>query len=241
MRYAIFSDIHSNLEALNAVLKDLQDQNIDAYFCCGDIVGYGADPSRCINRIREIGAISVAGNHDWAVCGKSQHMRLNALARESILWTASVISKEERDFLLGLELVFRNNDFVLVHGTLHAPEAFHYLLSFFHVQRTLSLLDEPVCFIGHSHIQEIFVQKENKIDHLKTYSFHLEPDCKYLVNVGSVGQPRDRDPNAAYCVYDTETKMIDLKRVSYDIKKTQNKIMAVNLPKALASRLLLGI
>ncbi|MDD3374658.1 MAG: metallophosphoesterase family protein [Candidatus Omnitrophica bacterium] len=241
MRYAIFSDIHGNLEALNAVLKDLQGQQIDDYFCCGDIVGYGADPSKCIQRIQEIKAANVAGNHDWAVAQKSQSTRLNAFARESILWTIGMISDEEKKFLSESNLVLKNDDFVLVHGTLNNPEMFHYLLSLFHVQLTFSLLDRLVCFVGHSHVQEVFVEKEDTVDRIDSYSIDLDPECRYLVNVGSVGQPRDRHPDAAYCVYDTKEKTIELKRVSYDIKKAQDKIIAAGLPEVLASRLFLGL
>ncbi len=174
MRYAIFSDIHGNLEALNAVIKDLQSQKIDGYFCCGDIVGYGADPSKCIQRIQEIKATSIAGNHDWAVAGKPVLSRFNAFARQIIGWTAQVISDEEKEFLSEFPLTFKNDDFVLAHGTLHNPEMFHYLLSFLHVQWTFDLLDRDVCFVGHSHIQEIFCRKDNTIKKNDLYTVSLE-------------------------------------------------------------------
>ena len=241
MRYAIFSDIHGNLEAFNAVLKDLEDQEIDGYFCCGDIVGYGADPSKCIQRIQEIKATVIAGNHDWAVAGKCQSTRFNVFARESIGWTIGMVSDEEKKFLSELNLIFKNDDFVLAHGTLHNPEMFHYLLSFLHVQWTLDLLDRNVCFVGHSHIQEIFCKKGDTVKRIDSYRILLEEGCRYLINVGSVGQPRDRHPDASYCIYDTQAKIVDFKRVAYDIKKVQDKIVAAGLPEALASRLSLGI
>jgi len=241
MRYAIFSDVHGNLESLVAVLSALKKERIDQYYFCGDIVGYGANPKECIEEIKKINAICIAGNHDWAVAGAMGVENFNLEAQEAIRWTAAELGDEDKEFLRNLKLVEHQNNFILVHGTLNNPEEFHYLVGFDQVVRSFSLMDRMVCFVGHSHVPKVFV--ENQGETVKEHSgfrVALKDNCRYLVNVGSVGQPRDGNPQAAYCIFDSKNKTIEITRIGYDIKSAQNKIYKVGLPQGLGDRLSTG-
>ncbi len=241
MRYAILADIHGNLEALESVLKAIEVDHVDVCFCVGDIVGYGSDPCACIDEIRCRRIPCVAGNHDWAVAGKRDLNRFNFFAREVILWTRNQINCEQENFLAQLQLTFDNDDFVLAHSSLYSPESFQYLLDPSLAKKTFSLLNRAVCFIGHSHVVRIFSEKGDTVDKLNDSSVKMCENSKYIVNVGSVGQPRDKNPDAAYCLYDTEKGIIEIKRVPYGIEKAKKKIIDAGLPELLGMRLLSGM
>ncbi len=241
MRYGIFADIHSNLEAFEAVIEAYQDEKIDAYFCCGDIVGYGANPCECVAYIRKMKARCVAGNHDWAAAEKIVTEKFNDHAKEAIAWTLAQIVDTDKEFLKSLKLVDRLEDFILVHGTLHDPEAFNYLVNFSQVVQTFALMDRAICFVGHSHIPRIFIETENgEVREHDGGVVNVELKNRYIVNVGSVGQPRDGHPEASYCIVDSTKRMIELKRVAYDVNRAQEKILKAGLPPRLATRLALG-
>ncbi len=241
LRYGIFSDIHSNLEALNAVIDAYRKEGIDDYLCVGDIVGYGADPKECILTARSLASQVVAGNHDLAAAGLLSVDYFNEAARDAISWTAKQLSGQEQDFLKGLKLVYKNADLTLVHSALDDPEGFGYVEDLNTAENSFWLQETDVCFVGHTHAPGIFIKdKAGKVSSKKDESVVLAPGCKYIVNVGSVGQPRDLNPKACYCVFDTGKKKITIKRVIYDIKKAQDKISAVGLPAALATRLEFG-
>ncbi|MDD4954124.1 MAG: metallophosphoesterase family protein, partial [Candidatus Omnitrophica bacterium] len=218
MRYAILADIHSNLEALERVLGDCAGESIDQYICLGDFVGYGADPLQCIQRIRSLPLIAIAGNHDQAVVDLFPTDNFNPQAREAIFWTRRNLDDSSRQFLGSLKLVFSNQDFILVHGTLNNPQDFDYMGDGFISEETFRLMQTPLCFIGHTHIAGVFIKdKEECICYRENTSVDIEEDNKYTINAGSVGQPRDGNPAAAYCVYDTELKKVTLKRVDYNV------------------------
>jgi len=241
MRYGIFADIHSNLEAFEAVFAAYQKEKIDAYFCAGDIVGYGANPNECIAKIKELQAICVAGNHDWAVAEKIDTAKFNDDAKEAIRWTQGHLNGEEKEFLKNLKLVDHEKNFILVHGTLNDPEEFNYLIDFYHVTHSFALMDRAICFVGHSHLPRIFIEDASgKVKEHESLAVHLDPKCRYLVNVGSVGQPRNGNCQASYCLFDSAKRIIEIKCVDYDIKTAQDKILKANLPPKLASRLDLG-
>ena len=237
MRYAIFSDIHSNLEGFNAVLGAFSKESIDSYLCAGDIVGYGADPEKCIERFKKLSGVSVLGNHDAAVVGLRELEHFNPAAGESVLWTQNVLGAENKSFLSSLEYIYENEDLVLVHGSLDTPEQFSYLLDKFLSIRTFELMKAPVCFVGHSHIPAVFIQDEAGISISDKLKVNVLSGKKYIVNVGSVGQPRDHNPEAAYCIYDTDSGLIEIKRIEYNIKKAQDKIIQAGLPVFLSNRL----
>lgn len=240
MRYAIFADIHSNLEALEAVLAVLSSERIDAYLCAGDIVGYGADPKPCLGKVKALTNNIVAGNHESAVCGKFPLSDLVDNVRDAVLWTKNILSAEETSFLNNLALVYKNNDLTLVHASLDSPQDFYYIFKPYEAGETFDLLDTLICFFGHTHRPQILVKRNIIISRLDGFKAEINPDYKYTVNVGSVGQPRDGDPRAAYCIYDTAENTIEIKRIPYDIETAQRKIIAAGLPRILAERLAIG-
>lgn len=240
MRYGIFSDVHSNLEALEAVFKAVEKEGVDQLLCAGDLIGYGADPSGCLALLKEHGVHSVCGNHDAAVTGRLELDWFNPQARAAVEWTSMQISPTDRSALEDLQFVWQNGDLALVHGCLHEPEQFHYVLNLSDAQESFRLQETPAVFIGHTHSPGIFIQEGTDFSFQRTSEWRLDSHCRYLVNVGSVGQPRDGDPRACYCVYDTETRALQLKRVSYPIEQTQAKIRGTGLPEFLADRLAYG-
>ena len=239
MRYAIVSDVHSNLEALEAVLAAVEEDHIDGYLSTGDVVGYGADPAACVERVRALDPHIVAGNHDWAVAGKLSLDFFNSYAREAIEWTRKRLDRDAIDWLASLRLVKKVGKVTLVHATLNTPENFDYLLTAYDAHLSLEVLETSVCFVGHSHVPITFAQNGSV-----TFSFASEFDLsqvqKAIVNAGSVGQPRDGNPHAAYGIYDSETNRVEVRRVPYDVASASRKILAAGLPSVLAERLWIG-
>jgi predicted phosphodiesterase len=240
VRYAILGDIHSNLEALEAALKALRSLRIDQYVQVGDIVGYGADPGPCIQAMRDIHAIVVAGNHDWAVIGKLDTSYFNPYAREAVEWTRSILSQDDLHYLERLPLAACINDEIeVVHATLDQPELFDYIQTYFDAAQSLDVMQTHVCFTGHSHVPVAFLRSK-LIEHSFAPEIPLEGVDQALINVGSVGQPRDDNPCTAFAVYDSATREYRLYRAPYDARATANKISRVGLPGVLGDRLLLG-
>lgn len=237
MRYAIFSDIHGNLEAFEAVLKAMAQERPDGYFCVGDIVGYGADPAECIKKVQELKPTIVAGNHDWAVVELTDVEYFNSFAKAAVLWTRENLSEEDLEYLKSLKLTYQDREITLVHGTLDYPEEFSYVLDGYAAAKTMALMRTQVCFIGHSHVAGIFYDNKGIVNYAADSKMEIRPGNKYLVNVGSVGQPRDGDPRASYCVYDDTEGVVEIKRVPYDVAGAQRHIMKEGLPRVLASRL----
>ncbi len=239
MRFAIFGDIHGNYEALEAVLAECAGCNIDNYLCLGDIVGYGANPNECVEKIREIGALSVCGNHDHAVIGAQNLNYFNAHARDAVIWTAKQLSPESKQWLKGLSLVEHLPDFSIVHGSLHSPELFNYVQTIKDADYNFRQMDRPLLFLGHSHYPLAFFDTAPM-----TYTLDpvipLDLSVKTVVNAGSVGQPRDEDPRSCFVVYDDATSLVELIRVEYDIETAARKIFEAGLPQTLALRLTLG-
>jgi len=241
MRYGIFSDVHSNLEALTAVIDAYKKEKIDLYLCAGDIVGYAANPKECINKVDALAMATVAGNHDLASVGLFSVTRLNSLAKDAILWTREVLGYSERYFLESLKPVYQNVDLTLVHGTLNHPEDFNYMTDIYLAKETFDILNTDLCFIGHTHIPGVFIRDiKGNIEYKEEMSLNIIEGNKYIVNVGSVGQPRDRNPMAAFCIYDTEKKQVWIKRIGYNIEAAVNKIIRAGLPRFLADRLFVG-
>ncbi|MFH0940269.1 MAG: metallophosphoesterase family protein [Candidatus Omnitrophota bacterium] len=240
MRYAVFSDVHSNLEAFLACLDFLKNAKIDKYLFLGDIVGYGADPKECISLLRALNACCVAGNHDWAVVGLTDIDYFNNDAKRSLLWTRENISEADRLFLLDLELVKETKDYCLVHGTLNHPEEFDYMTDPLQAVKDFYALKTNICFLGHSHRKGIYIEDADKTFYKESLRLVLEEGKRYIVNAGSVGQPRDADPRACFCIYDEEESSLEFQRVSYDVASAQKKIIDAGLPGSLACRLAVG-
>ncbi len=240
MRYAIISDVHSNLEALEEVMKDIGKQNINQILCAGDIVGYCANPQQCLEVIRSLNIITIAGNHDQAACEKLDPLFFREEGKKAIYWAQKQLRKSDLDFLSGLELTYKNNDLIMAHGSLDEPDRFFYLFDITNAITTFELMDRIICFVGHTHIPQIFVREGKRSFLSDSLNITLQAGCKYLVNVGSVGQPRDNLPLASYCIYDKDNKTVEIRRVPYDINATQMKILEANLPEMLARRLAIG-
>ena len=242
MKYALFADIHSNLEAFLAVREEFEKEKIDEYICLGDIVGYAANPNDCIKLVKELNPVTIiAGNHDWASAGKADINYFNPIAKEAILWTQKELTKENKNFLQNLPLTKEFNDFVIVHGSLYSPEKWHYIFTLQDARRNFDYQKKRICFIAHSHQPFIISQdKSGNCEGIKGTKVSLRGDYRYLINIGSVGQPRDGNPEASYCLYDRDENEIEIKRISYEIKKAQDKIISAGLPQKLALRLSLG-
>ncbi len=240
MKYAIFGDVHANLEALEAVFMDMDQFDIDEYLCVGDVVGYGADPEATIELVKERANCTVAGNHDYAIAGKLSMEYFNAYAREVAEWTMDRLDEDQLSFLEDLPLLKNwKDDLTLVHATFKAPEKFDYILTSYDAHINFQTMDTRVGFLGHSHIPANFLLKGNVINNQET-EFTLEEDTRAMVNVGSVGQPRDEDPRASYCLFDAEEEKIEIRRVEYDIDTAANKIYDAGLPELLGERLYYG-
>ncbi len=245
MKIGFISDIHSNLEALTAALLTLELAGAQKVFCLGDIVGYGANPRECIAVVREKCEVIVAGNHDWAAVGKTETTYFNALAKIAALWTSSQISAEQKLFLATLPLVRKERNFSIVHASNANPADWRYILRPVQAQADFAHFDKAISFIGHSHRPAIFAASGEmievsvaKTEHAKSYD--LAKAERYIINVGSVGQPRDGDNRACTLLFDTAIRRIMFLRSPYNVAQTMEKIAAANLPTFLAERLLHG-
>jgi predicted phosphodiesterase len=239
LRYAILSDIHANLPALEAVVSAVNGESVEKYLCLGDIVGYGAQPRECLHLVQTLAERTVAGNHDHAALGKIDIDSFNSYAKEATLWTRQNLGENDLDYLRSLPLVEHLEGFSIVHGTLYSPELFDYIQTSYDAYLSMTQLPGEVCFLGHSHIPVTFIRRR-----FITYSLEaeidVEPDSKILVNVGSVGQPRDNNPQAAYAVYDTEARKIWIRRITYDVDAAAASIRQAGLPEMLGERLKVG-
>ncbi|MCS6994938.1 MAG: metallophosphatase family protein [Anaerolineales bacterium] len=239
MRVLVISDIHANLTALEAVLADAG--TVDATWCLGDVVGYGPDPNEVVERIRQIPNLTcLLGNHDVAVLGQMDYAVFNTEARRSLMWQKKALSPENAAFLESLpqETQVREN-VSLAHGSPRDP-VWEYILNTLVARLNFEAFQTPYCFVGHSHIQCMFrldVERDRvSLDILRPNEIYpLQP--RAILNPGSVGQPRDRDPRASYAIFDTETESWEPRRVAYDIESVQKRIRAAALPEKHAMRL----
>jgi len=244
MKYGILGDIHANLSSLETVLAAFRAEGVDHVISVGDVVGYGAAPRECIDLVRSVKATVVKGNHDAACVAEIDVLYFNNYAREAVAWTQGVLTREETRWLAGLPMTAHLDHCSVSHGTLHEPELFNYLQSTTDGDPSLDLMELPVCFVGHTHVPVALLRTHD--DPLRTaYTIDAVVDLseayRALVNVGSVGQPRDEDSRAAYALFDTNESTITIKRVEYDIELEASRIRNAGLPTVLADRLFLGV
>lgn len=238
MRIGIFSDIHGNFEALEAVLKYFKDNNIHKYICLGDIVGYGPSPNECVEAVKGLKCPVVLGNHDYVAIGKGDVSLFNVTARNAIEWTQKQLTGENLDFLRTLPFIYRTKQLIAVHSTPREPERWEYVLTMDAALQNMEYYTEPVCFIGHSHAPFFLeLDPEGNPQLIRDNPMIIKDKYRYMVNVGSVGQPRDNNPKSAFALYDTTQKTVTLLRVPYNIAITQEKIIKAELPIQLAQRL----
>ncbi len=239
MRYAIFGDIHANIHALNAVFADAHAHLCTHYVCMGDIVGYNAYPSECIAAIRDLECPVVKGNHDEQASMIDEQEGFNPLAEEAINWTRLQLTDDERAWLRELRLQRQVRDFTIVHATLDTPHKWGYIFNQLDAAASFSYQHTSICFIGHTHSPKAYI-RDGSVRSVPLDILTVENGKKYIINVGSVGQPRDGDWRAAYCIYDTEAREVELRRVEYDLAGAQAAILSVGLPSKLADRLAAG-
>jgi diadenosine tetraphosphatase ApaH/serine/threonine PP2A family protein phosphatase len=226
LKVALISDIHSNLEALETALQEIDKRDIRHIYCLGDVVGYGADPNPCTDRIRQVAKETIAGNHDSAVVGLTSTHYFNSYAQAAILWTSRQLTETNRLFLKNLPMTCTDNGVYCVHATPTNPERWDYIFARTEAERHFQAFKEPICFIGHSHIPADFWSKDG---------------TRRIVNIGSIGQPRDRDPRLSFVIYDVETGEVERVRLQYDVEKASEKIRKAGLPEFLAERLFWGM
>jgi predicted phosphodiesterase len=239
MRFAIISDLHANLEATEAVLADARERNCTHYICLGDVVGYNANPRECLDIVRKLECPVVKGNHDEQASLEESSRDFNALAEMAINWTREQLSDADKEWLRALPFSRTIRDFTIVHATLDTPEQWGYVFNTLDAAASFTYQHTTVCFFGHTHVAGAFV-RDDGVKRVKADQLMIEPDKKYFINTGSVGQPRDGDWRAAYCIYDVERNVVEQRRVPYDLGGAQKKIIDAGLPPLLAERLKLG-
>jgi predicted phosphodiesterase len=235
-KYAILGDIHSNIEALEVVLKDAESQGVDSYVSVGDIVGYNASPSECLERIRGLDCITVRGNHDH-YCSHDECLDdFHPLAANVVDWTRKQLTSEQIEYLRNLRMSRMVDGFTLVHSTLDMPEKWGYVFDALEADANFNYQTTTVCFHGHTHVPVIY-EKQGRVKINMSPKLKIMLGKKYFINVGSVGQPRDGVPKASYAIYDMSHMEVELRRLDYDISSAQEKIRKAGLPERLATRL----
>ncbi len=237
---AVISDIHGNLEALEAVLADAKRESVSEIVCLGDVVGYGADPNECLERVRREAVATVLGNHDAAACDLRLADNFNEVARAAIRWTRDQLAPDRIQLLRSLPYDFLQGDTRFVHASPDDPPAWHYILTEQEAWNAFEACPEPVCFVGHSHVPLRVVLRRGRLVVVDEEVVELGEEERALLNVGSVGQPRDGDPRASYALWDPAARRMIARRVDYDVAKAARKIEAAGLPAILAKRLAIG-
>jgi predicted phosphodiesterase len=245
MRIGLFSDVHANLEALEAVLKGFKSEKIDRYVCLGDIVGYGADPNECCQLVRELTDLVVIGNHDAACCGHMSTEWFNLEARTAVEEHARMLETSHMQWLAQLPYRLDFENMLLCHGSPYRLEEFLYILDETDIEEIVQHVPTRpwLVFAGHTHRGTTFIYREKpslRIWEDTREMIRLRPEQGYVFNVGSVGQPRDGDWRASYAIMDTETMTFTLKRIAYDVDMASAKIERLGLPLALSRRLYMG-
>jgi predicted phosphodiesterase len=239
MRLAVFSDIHSNLEALEAVLADARERECTQFVCLGDVVGYNANPHECVERVRAMDCPIVKGNHDEQASLIESSRDFNELAEHAIEWTRNNLTEEDKEWLRGLRLQRQVRDFTIVHATLDTPAQWGYVFNNLDAAASFTYQHTAVCFFGHTHVPMAFIRDEG-IKRVRIEQLQIDMTKKYFINTGSVGQPRDADWRAAYCIYHLDKNVVEQRRVKYDLATAQKKIVKAGLPRLLAERLAIG-
>ena len=233
MRLAVLSDIHANLEALEAALAEVDRRGADALVCLGDVVGYGPDAAACVDLVRERATATVLGNHDEAVAFDRHLEYLPKSARKAVKYHQSTLSEDQLAWLRSLPLRHEMDGVTLVHAAPDRPEMWPRLSSFVELQAQFAAFDTPICFVGHSHRPAVVSDRVGV--------HRVRPGHRFLVDVGSVGQPRDRDPRLAFGLFDSEAFSYELVRAHYDVARTAAKVKAAGLPTTLGDRLRRGL
>jgi diadenosine tetraphosphatase ApaH/serine/threonine PP2A family protein phosphatase len=242
--FAVLGDIHANLDALNVVLDDCRSQGVTDFLCTGDVVGYNACPHECMDIIRAIGCPVVVGNHDFYVSSRQNLDDFNPAAAAVVQWTRKQLSVDEIYWLRNLPFTHTQMGVTLVHSTMDNPENFGYVVDNLQAEANFLNQKTPVCFHGHTHVPAVFEKVGSRVDRYAApepgMRVSLSFGHKYFINVGSVGQPRDGIPKASYAIYEPRSRIIEFRRVDFDIKAAADKVRRAGLPQRLADRLEIG-
>ena len=241
MRYAVISDIHANLEALTAVLADIEKQSVDQIVCLGDVVGYGVDPVPCIDLVEKHCTVKLKGNHEAAALGEISTDHYNPAARQSATWTRAHLNDKTMSIIKGYTMEHEEPGIYFVHASPLEPSTWRYVLNIDEAAAGIACMPQRVGFNGHTHLPMIFSSLKNyPIRQSIGHTFCPDPETRYLINVGAVGQPRDNDPRASYAIYDTVEEEVTFRRLEYDFKTTQDKMIQAEAPELLIARLSAG-
>jgi len=241
VQLALISDIHANLEALTAVLDHCQSQGAERIICLGDVIGYGANPVECLELVSKQCDLTLMGNHEYAALGLVSTQSYNEVARTATEWTRNMLDDHDLELLADLPMEHSQDDMFFVHSSPFEPDRWHYIVSPESALLAFQHLEEQICFFGHSHVPMVFEENPRGLPYCYPgESFVIKPEKRYLVNTGSVGQPRDNDPRASYVMVDTEAREVLFHRLAYDISATQQRMAQAELPEALISRLAVG-
>ncbi len=238
-KYAILGDIHGNLEALTTVLSDASDRGIKSFVCVGDVVGYNANPSECLDIIRDLSCSTVRGNHDHYCVFDENLDDFHPLAANVVDWTRKHLRKDQIEYLKNLKYSMVMSGFSVVHSTLDMPDKWGYVFDNLEADANFAYQTTSLCFHGHTHVPVIY-EKQGRVTRSQPAKLKIQIGRKYFINVGSVGQPRDGDPRTCYATYDLQTKEIEFIRLPYDVETTQQKIHDAGLPERLSARLAVG-
>jgi len=244
MRYAIFSDIHANLEALSAVLAEIDRLGVDRRVFLGDAIGYGASPNEVCDLLRPRIDVAVLGNHDAAVCGRMDYSDYYDAARYALDWTTAHLSAQNLDWLRGVPYKVREGELDFSHGSPLYPDMFDYLFAAEQVQDLVYEMGDAlahVTFIGHSHLTVSFRVDHGEVEVRAVSQIECDENARHVITVGSVGQPRDRDPRACFGLYDSESRHFEHRRVEYDVHRARQKIIDAGLSPVFGERLLVGV
>ena len=242
-RVGVISDIHGNYHALEAVLAELEKEKVDRIICCGDVVGYGARPNECVEKLRSLNVPTIAGNHDHAALLLTDISNFNEIAKAAVLWTKKVLSEENMEYLRRLPLTLRDsaNNVFYVHASPKEPGEWNYILTMGDARTNFNYFTEQICFIGHSHQPFIIENDEGNLACPTRPEVEIREGRRYLINVGSVGQPRDHNPRPCYVVCDFAERRLEIKRCDYNLSGSQEAILDAGLPRELAERLAHGM
>ena len=244
MRIGIFSDTHANIEALTAVIKAFESERIDRLVCLGDTVGYGASPNECADIVRKVAAFTILGNHDAAVAGRMDYSYYYDAARNALDHHANGLSKDNMEWLKALPYQVREGNLLFCHGSPMNLEEFEYIFAPEQAARCIDIWDQlgDLTFIGHSHLCKAFALTQEDVFEVVADKFQVRKGHKYIISVGSVGQPRDYDNRASYTIYDTAETTFEFKRVAYDIEAAAQKIFEnAKLERNFGNRLFIGV
>ena len=239
MRFAIISDLHANLEATQAVLADAHERECTHFVCLGDVVGYNANPHECVESVRKLECPVIMGNHDEQAALDESSRDFNALAEMAINWTRAQLTDADKTWLRELPLTREVHGFTIVHATFDAPKEWGYVFNTLDAAASFAYQKTTVSFFGHTHVAGAFV-RDDGVKRVRVDELTIDETKKYFINTGSVGQPRDGDWRAAYCIYHLDKNVVEQRRVKYDLATAQQKIIKAGLPTLLAERLKLG-